>query len=155
MKCQNCHRNVTRKSKFCSHCGNAIVPRTSGKSEQQSLKMSISNAMMFVGLGIVISLLIVVLNKDSKEPPLQQGLNFSNAMTIQSPAVLDIAREFMCFCGTCTDRLFECDCEHPKGALEVKSFILQQIRGGHKKPHIVEMVANRFGSSKAKPDSTI
>ena len=56
---------------------------------------------------------------------------FQETKVIQSAAVIEIAKEFNCPCGKCDHRLDSCSCDHPKGTLEIKNFIAQQLRQGH------------------------
>lgn len=65
------------------------------------------------------------------------------------PEVYQVAAEFICPCGTCTDGLEVCDCEMPKGASEVRQFIFDHLNGGHRPPHVVEMVSARYGYRKS------
>ena len=69
-------------------------------------------------------------------------------MVIQSTAVIEIAKEFNCPCGKCDHRLDSCSCDHPNGALEIKNFIAKQLGQGPKKPHIMEMVQDKYGGLK-------
>ncbi len=146
MKCHHCNRTVTRKSKFCPNCGEPVAPRTRAETESARSQLPLGWAIALLGVGIVIGIAVVKFGGDASEaPPVVAPLSSTDALGWHSPAVQDIAREFQCFCGTCEDRLDVCDCDHPKGAVEVKSFIAQKLREGHKKPHIVEMVQEAYG----------
>lgn len=145
MKCQKCRRTVTRKSKFCAHCGAPVTPRASSGHVTQRKTIPISYALGLAGLGILVGFLVFRVSSDSQLPASPAG--FSNAAAVGTPEVLDIAREFMCPCGTCSDPLDSCDCDHKNGAHEVRGFILEQLQAGHKKPHIMEMVRDRYAAS--------
>lgn len=58
-----------------------------------------------------------------------------------------IISHFNCPCGQCgPDKLAECDCTHPKGALEVKRFIDDTIaQNRYSTAEIVDLVQNRYG----------
>ncbi|MFQ5864948.1 MAG: zinc-ribbon domain-containing protein [bacterium] len=148
MKCQNCHHTVTRKSKFCPNCGTPIVARKSQHQQQAKTQIHFGYSLALVGLGIVIGLAIFkyAFNSEDKSSPVTSAIQTDQLL--QSAVVLDIAREFMCPCGSCSDPLDVCTCDHKNGALEVKSFIAQKLREGHKKPHIVEMVQEQYGALK-------
>lgn len=145
MKCANCNRTVTKKTKFCPECGNKIVPKTSKSGPKEPKKITAVQAGLLIGVGIIVGIAILKIGESTPDsassPPVS---DFPSSL--QSPAVLEIAAEFDCFCGSCEDRLDVCTCEHPRGALEVKGFILQKLQEGHHKPHIVEMVRENYGS---------
>jgi hypothetical protein len=72
-----------------------------------------------------------------------------------SPATMadrdDIVAQFTCPCGRCRvrDELRDCQCTHPGGAKEIKTFISERIREGVMTPmQIVDMVSERFGGRK-------
>lgn len=67
------------------------------------------------------------------------------------PAVYQVASQFTCPCGTCTDGLEVCDCEMKNGAAEARAFIYAQLQAGHKPFHVIELVANRYGHRKGVP----
>jgi cytochrome c-type biogenesis protein CcmH/NrfF len=58
-----------------------------------------------------------------------------------------IASRFICACGRCQDHaLSECNCNHPKGATEMKAFIQYKIsQKRHTAEGIVKMVADEYG----------
>ncbi|MFQ5824201.1 MAG: zinc-ribbon domain-containing protein [bacterium] len=150
MKCQNCHHTVTRKSKFCTNCGTPVAPRSSQKRTQPKTRLPISYAFGLIGLGILVGIAIIKFIENSSNNSFQAASNIQKSQQIQSAAVLDIAKEFMCPCGSCSDPLDECTCDHKNGALEVKTFIAQKLQEGHKKPHIVEMVQEKYGSLQSR-----
>lgn len=141
MKCQKCNHTVTRKSKFCPHCGSPIVPRSSSRKRPATSRPYLAYAIVFGLLGLLLGVVITKFSEADQQP----APGHNHPLDIQSAAVLDIAKEFHCFCGTCDDRLDVCDCTHPKGAEEVKGFIAQKLQEGHKKKHIVEMVQQAYG----------
>lgn len=148
MKCQKCHSTVTRKSKFCPNCGTPVTPRTSQKRSQPQSKMPLGYALALVGLGILAGISILKLSETPTNQSLPRSFDAQSSLAGQGGAVMDIAREFMCPCGTCTDPLDVCDCDHKGGAQEVKGFIAQKLREGHKKPHIMEMVQTEFAAKR-------
>jgi len=152
VKCQNCQQTVTRKTKFCPNCGATIVLRAAQKSPPQKARWSIPYALGLVALGIVVGYVVFKHSTHSGE---NSASDIQNNPATQSAAVLDIAREFMCPCGTCNDALDECTCDDKNGAVEVKSFIAQKLLEGHKKPHIVEMVQTQYGGLKTPPSPSL
>jgi hypothetical protein len=147
MKCQACHRTVTRKSKFCPDCGERIVPRTTSKKVEKKPAFSLPYAVGLIAIGLLIGYLIFKENA----PGDGAASGFQNSEAVQSAIVTEIAQQFDCTCGQCTHSLEECDCAHPGGAQEVKGFIVQKIQERHHTPHIVEMVQQQFGGLKSQP----
>lgn len=92
--------------------------------------------------------------------------NASSASTINTPALIvpgdeitntatyadrtEIYSHFECPCGQCgMDELKDCTCEHPNGAVEVKSFIDSQIvLNQFSVDEIVSQVAQKYGGKK-------
>lgn len=148
MKCQNCHRTIARKSKFCPHCGTAVVHPAPRRTEQrQTSKLPVHYWLGLLALGALLGIAALKIVQDQSKELESAG---NNLVPAQNSEVLEVAREFMCPCGNCSDALDTCSCDHKNGALEVKAFISQQLQNGHKKPHIVEMVQNRYGGLKAQ-----
>lgn len=59
---------------------------------------------------------------------------------------LSIISHFACPCGRCEDELKDCQCEHPRGAREVKDFIDKKIaKGEYTKDYIVSKVEQQYG----------
>ena len=58
--------------------------------------------------------------------------------------------QFECPCGQCgIEELYECDCNHPNGAIEIKRFIDQKITGStFTVQEITEQVNNKYGGKK-------
>lgn len=156
MKCQNCNRTVTRKTRFCPNCGKPIVHRKSQKQPRRTGRIPLVYVIGLLLLGGMLGFALFKLtaNTDHHSSDAAEA-NFQAASAGQDPAVLDIAREFMCPCGACNDPLDVCTCDDKHGAVEVKSFIAQQLQLGHKKPHIVAMVQEEFGGLKKAPGSVL
>ena len=59
----------------------------------------------------------------------------------------EIIFHFVCPCGKCDDELKVCDCDHPKGAQEVKQFIDEKIRSGkYTIDKIIEFVDHKYNN---------
>lgn len=147
MKCQKCKRTVTRKSKFCAHCGSPVVHRSTPKKQSKpKLQPGYLVALLFIGalVGYGIS---KITSQNQRAAPISTVGGRSSAGSL-SAQIIDIAREFNCPCGTCDHSLEVCSCEHPNGALEIKNFIAQLLMQTHKKPHIMEMVQAKYGGLK-------
>lgn len=81
------------------------------------------------------------------------GLDQAVADQMRTPGVavpgdtLAITSRFTCACGQCQeDALSECDCSHPRGAVEMKAFIAYLIsQQRHTTEQIVEAVSYEYG----------
>ncbi len=147
MYCPQCGHKNTRKNRFCTGCGsNLRAPQTKSKHKEIN-QSSQTKIVAIVSLAIISILLFIVVSKD-KQPAK------ANA-PLQSAAVLEIAKNFHCFCGNCDDRLDVCDCTHAGGAVEVKNFIIRKLNEGHRAEHITDLVRETYGKKPklAIPDS--
>ncbi len=154
MKCESCGKTVTRKSNFCPSCGEPIVYRRSAERAPQRRSVPFSYAIALVTAGAFLGFLIFKLSSGPSAPPVAT----SNAGTFQTasavpaalvPQVREIADQFMCQCGGCSDPLNECSCDMKNGAREMKGFIAQQLQAGVEKSQIVAMVSLRYGGLKS------
>lgn len=147
MYCPNCGHKTTRRSKFCQDCGENLsnpLPKKSKQKEGRSVPLHY--VFSILAAGILLGVVIIKMFDNGKETP---TANTPDVPSIQSAAVLDIAREFNCPCGQCNHSLDECDCEHDNGAMEIKTFIAQLLQI-HRKPHIVELVQEKYGGRKTQ-----
>lgn len=149
MKCQNCHGTVTKKSNFCPSCGEKIVLRKSSRNAVKPKNIPAANAILLIAVGVAIGFLIFKAAEDSGRQTRTTPVNYGNAFNVGPVAVNQIVTGLRCICGTCEHLLNECECEHPEGAKEVKTFIGQQLQAGHKKPHILEMLFARYPKFKS------
>ena len=63
---------------------------------------------------------------------------------------VEVFSRFKCPCGQCgIDELKECECNHPRGAQEVKRFVDDKIREGkHTVAQLINEVENKYGGRK-------
>ncbi len=63
---------------------------------------------------------------------------------------VEVFSRFKCPCGQCgIDELKECECNHPRGAQEVKRFVDDKIREGkHTVAQLINEVENKYGQRK-------
>jgi hypothetical protein len=147
MYCPNCGRKTTRRSKFCPDCGENLsnpLPKKAKKTESRGVPLHYVLAILAAGILLGVVIIKMFNGRNETTPEI-----LADVPSIHSAAVLDIASEFNCPCGTCKDSLDECDCDHKNGAIEIKSFIAQQLLRHHK-PHIVEMVQKQYGGLKSQ-----
>ena len=57
-----------------------------------------------------------------------------------------VASGLSCPCG-CPDLLLTCNCQNPRGAAEVKTFIVQQLAAGRHEADVRMDLINRYGSA--------
>ncbi len=58
---------------------------------------------------------------------------------------LEVARRIDCPCGNCQLRLADCDCDHDRGAQEVKAFIRERIRAGRSAAEVIAAFDRVYG----------
>lgn len=157
MKCQSCSRKVHKKDRYCPYCGEMISPRGQGSSAGRQRSGSETNWFIIIG-AVAAGILLGVIAMYSWFPRTSTGSpgGFDptlrgQALLAQYPQVYEVASHFTCPCGSCTDGLEICDCTMKDGAAEVRSFIYAQLQSGHLPPHIIEMVAQRWGHRKSQP----
>ena len=151
MKCQNCNRTITRKSKFCPHCGNEVILKKAMEQKFQKPKTTIGYSVILVAVGIILGFVITKFSENVNAPIEQNTAStITDAQVAFNPQVNQIARRFICPCGNCEDSIDVCSCEHKNGALEVKAFIAQQLQDGHKERHIIEMVQQKYSPQPSK-----
>ena len=63
------------------------------------------------------------------------------------PELLSFLSGWNCPCGDCEDRLLECDCGMPRGATEVKQFVVDLHSEKVPLSEIREQVIERYGRS--------
>jgi cytochrome c-type biogenesis protein CcmH/NrfF len=87
-------------------------------------------------------------------PPVLSGNTLGGAESGRDGDVLasfvhrqQIIEQFSCPCGQCAiDKLKDCNCDHPRGAQEVKKYIDDQIAAGtYTVAQIIEKVDNQYG----------
>jgi hypothetical protein len=152
MKCANCGRHANRQAKYCESCGHPLTLRRSAPAETSNQpRWALYSAILISGilLGAVVMYFsqdktVSVAATDSAFDPRLRGAQLQAAF----PEVYQVAAQFICPCGTCTDGLEVCDCEMVKGASEVRQFIFDNFSAGHRAPHIIEMVEAKYGYRK-------
>ena len=150
MYCPSCHQKNTRKSKFCSNCGADLTRPAPQKTQKQNKNarggIPVQYVFALVAGALLLGVLLANLVESDSTPAVQAPV--AGNLNINSAAVLEIARGFNCPCGQCEHSLDECECEHPNGAVEIKTFIVQKLLENHHKPHIVSMVQETYGGQK-------
>lgn len=149
MKCLSCGHHVIKRAKYCDACGAPIVPRVSVREE--STRKSWHLMAVILTIGIVVGAGSVYLltkpqeaahNHADFDPSLRGA-----ALAQRYPGVYEVASQFICPCGSCTDGLEVCDCDMIKGSFQVRAEIFSLLQT-HEPPHVIELITARYGYRK-------
>lgn len=153
MKCQSCGHTVLRRAQFCASCGTPIVPRVN-EQRHAAEKSSWPLYAALLAAGVLLGAFVVYFVLNKKEPQVEHthfdGTLRGAALAQQYPAVYEVAAQFICPCGTCTDGLEVCDCGMPKGSTEVRTLIFELLQQHHV-PHVIDLIEKQYGYRKDKP----
>ena len=157
MKCQACGHVVQRRAQFCPHCGQPVVPRTRGQSREFARPRWPLLLAMVAGGVLLGAVAVQLLNQ--RESPADDHVHFDGTLhgatlASQYPQVYQVAAEFICPCGTCTDGLEVCDCGMTRGSTEVRTKIYELLRVHHV-PHVIELIEAEYGYRKSKSSSSL
>ncbi len=152
MKCAHCGRHASPRSKFCEHCGQPLTPKRTTPSQPTSRTNWPLLIAVLLG-GVLASAVVMYVTRGKTQTNVAVGSGFDPKrrgpeLATAFPEVYQVASEFTCPCGTCTDGLEVCDCEMLKGASEVRQFIYDNLSAGHHPPHVIEMVEAKYGYRK-------
>jgi hypothetical protein len=152
MKCFECGRHITPRSKFCPYCGKPVSSRRSPKAPLSAKKPNWPLYLTLVLAGIVMGVLAFRWLQKQEPASAATATNFDPTLRGEQlaklyPQVYEVASQFNCPCGDCNDGVEVCDCEMARGAAEVRSFIYQLLQV-HEPPHAIELVAQKYGSRK-------
>lgn len=161
MYCVQCGTQLPNQAKYCSSCGahtrqpgqkatsrKREIPR---EKEKLNRKAPPKVAPLYIILAIIgIGLILVLLNPwhAGQERPtdfLNSGEQAQSVAPETHNTMMQIAGKFMCPCGECSDILAECDCDMPKGSVEVKGFIIQGLQQGKTPEQVTRAVEMKYG----------
>jgi len=153
MKCPECGRHITPRSKFCQYCGRSVLARRNNKSNPPSAKPKWPLYLTLVIAGVALGVLAfrwlqqyepatAAATAAAFDPTLR-----GEPLAKQFPAVYEVASQFNCPCDDCNDGVEVCDCVMERGAAEVRQFIYQLLQV-HERPHVIELVAEKYGDRK-------
>ncbi len=153
-KCPVCNTTNEATAKFCKNCGASL---TSGKRKKNSAAArQSSKTPLYIGAGIIGALLLFLFMQDVKGPgehnhdPVQVE-QVSNDVALEA-AVIDIAQQFYCACGSCQEDSLE-DCACPTAQQE-RNFIRQALRSGQTREAIIKAVKAKYGYAKPETEKT-
>ncbi len=157
MKCQACGHTVQRRAQFCQHCGKPALLRTRSH-ENEAVRPRWPLLAALVAGGVLLGAAAVQWLGPEESPAQFQnhfdGSLRGEALAAQYPAIYQVASEFICPCGTCTDGLEVCDCEMAKGSSEVRTKIYELLQA-HEVPHAIALIEQEYGYRKDRPASSM
>lgn len=146
--CEQCGHLIDVGAAYCSQCGFALRGR---KSEPKSAGKRQPSYLVIFGVIAVIILTGVIFktmffSRPEKFDERQTYQEFPRTNESIEKQVLQVASNFKCACGGCGELpLVECTCDMPRGALEEKAFIRQELMAGHSVEQVIQLVEGKYG----------
>lgn len=156
MKCPECGRHITPRSKFCQHCGRSVSARRQNKTSVAAAKPNwpLYLTLMIAGIAIGALALRWFEQQNNQAPLLANAAApafdptlYGEPLAQKFPAVYEVASQFNCPCADCNDGVEVCDCQMERGAAEVRQYIYQLLQI-HQPPHVIKLVAEKYGNRK-------
>lgn len=128
-----------------------MANRNRGKQQSRGGQPSSSLWMIVAVVAIIFSvgLFAKTLFFENQAPPRYETKVYQPLSTVDDPIesqVRVVASNFRCACGGCGElQLAECFCDMPKGAVEEKGFIREQLKKGFTVEQVIEMVDKKYG----------
>ncbi len=147
-KCRQCGQFNDLGAAYCSHCGVILReqgegrPAAGGRQPSHLLIFSIIILVIAAGLTLKIAFSSRSVTFDRKriyqEQPERDGMI--------EKQVYWVASNFKCACGGCGELpLVGCNCDMPRGALEEKAFIREELMVGHSVEQVIQLVEGKYG----------
>jgi hypothetical protein len=160
MKCHDCGRRISPRSKFCPYCGKPVTPRRNpSRAAEAQPRWPIYLALVVAGIAIGALSLRWLQKPETGAAVTATAADFDPTLRGEQlarlyPEVYEVASHFNCPCGSCDDGVEVCDCEMERGGAEVRLFIYQLLQA-HKPPHVIELVAEKYGHRKSGVPSSL
>ena len=106
--------------------------------------MIVALIVIFFAAGLMVK---VVFSPSVEIKPARPNIqtNSTNDSALESQIQL-VAANFRCACGGCGELfLIDCTCDMPKGAVEEKTFIRDQLQQGLSIDQVIQQVDNKYG----------
>ena len=106
--------------------------------------MIVAFIVFFFAAGVMVK---VVFSPSVDIKPASQDFqtNSTNDSALESQVQL-VTANFRCACGGCGELfLIDCSCDMPKGAVEEKAFIRDQLRQGLSVDQVIQLVDKKYG----------
>ena len=106
--------------------------------------MIVAAIFFFFSAGLVVKMVFAPVSSARVDIPGYQNNSSGNA-TIESQVKL-VAANFRCACGQCGELfLIDCTCDMPRGAVEEKNFIRNQLQQGMTVDQVIEIMDKKYG----------
>jgi cytochrome c-type biogenesis protein CcmH/NrfF len=106
--------------------------------------MIVAFIVFFFAAGVMVKVVFVPSAENKPARPNIQT-NSTNDSALESQIQL-VAANFRCACGGCGELfLIDCTCDMPKGAVEEKTFIRDQLQQGLSIDQVIQQVDNKYG----------
>ncbi|MDZ7266503.1 MAG: zinc ribbon domain-containing protein [candidate division KSB1 bacterium] len=156
MKCSSCGHRVIRRARYCDACGAPLFPRSKSAAVAPANSRSRFFGAVLLSAGIAVGALLMYFATRPTSSKQVHG-NFDpslrgEVLAAQYPLVYEVASQFLCPCGSCNDGLEVCDCDMKNGAFQVRREIHQLLQV-HEVPHVIELLATRYGHRKTGASS--
>jgi hypothetical protein len=152
-ECQYCGQFNKLDARFCVSCGEEMIGESGRNPRGQSKNPSYKTIALAIGIVLLVGFSFKlgqtlfnkggspVLSDVSPAPSLPQP-----ALNVEASSVIAVAKHFKCPCGGCGELpLATCECDMPKGAVEVKHFIRGKLAEGFSVDQVIELVDKRYG----------
>jgi cytochrome c-type biogenesis protein CcmH/NrfF len=106
--------------------------------------MIVAFIVFFFAAGVMVK---AVFSPSAEIKPARPNIqtNANNDSALESQVQL-VAANFRCACGGCGELfLIDCTCDMPKGAVEEKAFIRDQLRQGLSVDQVIQLLDNKYG----------
>ncbi|MBS3906161.1 MAG: zinc ribbon domain-containing protein [Syntrophaceae bacterium] len=155
-KCRSCGHFNELDTLFCVSCGEEIIKAPMEKLQRQSSNPSYKTIALVIGLVFVLglSLNLGLSFFKEKSPPQSPSIPAStsiqkSSVKVDEAQVIAVAKNFKCPCGGCGELPLEtCECDMPRGAVEVKNFIREKLGEGSSVEQVVELVDQKYAHRK-------
>lgn len=152
-KCGNCGQLNELDTLFCVSCGEEMTSRSGKNLRVHSGNPSYKTIALAIGIILLVGLSFqlgqTLFNKGGS--PVQPDVSTSPslprpALDVEEGTVISVAKNFKCPCGGCGELpLATCECDMPRGAVEVKNFIRGKLAEGFSVEQVIELVDKNYG----------
>ncbi len=147
-KCPECNHFNDLRAVYCSQCGIVLrgerEDRRASGGRQPSYLLIVGIIVLVIAAGLILKIAF------SPRPGTLDGTKFYGEQPqvdgLIEKQVQLVASNFKCACGGCGELpLVECDCDMPRGALEEKAFIREELMAGHSVEQVIQLVEGKYG----------
>ncbi len=145
LKCSNCGNFNDLDAKFCIFCGKELIKTSKENLKRPSEGLSYKTISLIIILifvfGFLIKLGITFFSGNKSHRFISKPV-----ANVDETQVIAVAKHFKCACGGCGELpLATCECDMPKGAVEMKTFIRERLSEGFSVNQVIELLDRRYG----------